>query len=153
MTHARTIGIVALISVTVIAAPVGTFYSCMHLKERQRINDADPAFRPLLHLRCQVWSQPIAFHRYCRYVVEFPPDCDLSDATVAELRSLNRLPAENTLDVTIHTRTITDEALPHLKAIDTFDLLDVTGTSISDAGIQQLRKTRPDAIVPTRNSQ
>jgi len=146
----RTLVIAALTLAVLIAVAVGAFYGCLRLRERQRINDADHAFRPILHLRCQILSQPIAFHRHCHYVVEFPPDSPLSDANIAELRSLNQLPSRNTLDVTIHTPELTDESLPHLKAIHTFDLLDVTDTSISDNGITELRRTFPDVIIATR---
>ena len=148
----RTLAIVALTSVVAIVASVGTFYGCMHLKERQRIDDADTAFRPILHLRCRIYSQPIAFCRYCEYFVEFPPDCELSDANVGELRSLNQLPRRNTLGIAIHARGLTDKSLPQLKAIGTFDSLDVTDTSISDKGIEELRQTFPDLSVLSRQS-
>jgi hypothetical protein len=141
---------VVLTSVALIVASTGTYFGCMHLAERQRINDADPAFRPLLHLRCEILSQPVG-SRYCRYLLEFPPECELSDANVEELVSLNRLPKENTLDVIIASRAVTDASLPHLMSIDTFDLLDVTNTSISDTGINELRRCFPDALIPTRN--
>lgn len=146
----RTLAIVVNTSVVAIVASVGTFYGCMHLKERQRINDADPAFLPILHLRCQILDQPVAFCRFCNYSVLFPPDCELSDANVGELQSLNELPPRNTLDVFIQTRGLTDESLPHLKAINTFDSLDVTDTSISDKGIEELRQTFPDVSIPSR---
>ena len=149
----RSSATIALVSVVLIAVPVGVLYGSMYLKERQRVNDADPAFRPILHLRCRIVSQPVAFHRYCRYVIEFPQDCSLCDANIMELNSLNRLPNANTLDITIHTRTVTDASLPHLMALRTFDLLDVTDTCISDAGIERLRNAFPDAIVPTRSSE
>jgi hypothetical protein len=61
------------------------------------------------------------------------------------------LPKENTLDVIIASRAVTDASLPHLMSIDTFDLLDVTNTSISDTGINELRRCFPDALIPTRN--
>ena len=141
---------IALILFLLIVASVGVFYGYMHLREFQRVGDAELAFRPILPLGCRIHAQPVALHRYCHYVVEFPPDCLLTDITAKDLRSLNRLPQHNTLDVTIHTRKLTNESLPYLKAVRTFDLLDVTQTSISDDGIQELRQTFPDCVIPTR---
>ena len=144
---------IASVATVLIAVPVCAFYGCMHLIERQRIHDADLAFRPILFLRCQILSQPIAFHRYCRYVVEFPPDCGLTDANIGKLQSLNRLPRENTLDITIRTPDVTNKSLPQLMSLNTFNSLDVTGTSISDDGIGKLRDAFPDAIIASRRSE
>src|SRR5262245_7251739 len=114
---ARAIAIVLATFAALIVLSATVFFCCMQVTKRQRFSDADPAFRPLMHLRCQILSQPAAFYRYCRYVVDFPPDCELSDANVAELRSLNSLPAANTLDVTIRTTLVTNSSLPTLKEI------------------------------------
>ena len=130
-----------------------SFYGGMHLIEWQRVRDAESAFRPILHLGCHISSQPIAFHRYCRYIVKFPPESRLTDANAAQLRSLNRLPSENTLDVVIQSPQVTDQSLSHLKTMHPFgrfDALDVTQSAISDAGINELRKTFPTAIIVTR---
>src|SRR5688500_2496412 len=121
----------------------------MYQIEQQRFNHADPAFRPLLSLNCHIWSQPVAFHRYCRYVLEFPPESGLSDDNVIQLQFLNHLPRENQLEVIILTR-LTDRSLPRLKAINTLDLLDVTRTEISDDGINALKAAFPDVNVPAR---
>lgn len=122
----------------------------MQFKEQQRIGDATPAFQPIEHLGCEILSQPLAFQRFCSYVVEFPSECELSDANVHELRSLNRLPAQNDLYVGIRTKKLTDASLSHLLDISTCDTLDVTETSISDEGIEQLRQRFGDSVIRTR---
>ena len=75
------------------AAPIAAFFGSMWYIDRQRVQDAEAAFRPLLSLEPLILSQPIAFRRCCHYIVEFPANCKLSDARVAELRCLNNLPA------------------------------------------------------------
>lgn len=146
----RTSTIVVVTLLVAVVASAGTFFGCMYFKERQRIEDADRAFLPIVHLGCYTLSHPVAFCRYDDYCLEFPPDCELSDANADELRSLNRLPPRNGLFVRIHARGLTDESLPYLKAIRTFDSLDVTNTSISDEGIEELRRTLPDVDIPSR---
>ena len=140
------VGLVVLVSILVGAAFSGT----MHYIERQRIADATPAFRPLERLGVLILSQPIAFHRYCRYVLEFGDGADISDDNIEELTSLNSLPPQNTLDVVIKSPDVTDQSLPVLLSLATVDVLDVTATSISDAGISQLRERFPERIVPER---
>ena len=133
----------------IIALMVALLIGYFHLQERQRIADADKAFRPILHLGCRILSQPYG-SRYCRYVLEFPPESQLSDENIAELESLNLLPQKNTLVVVIRTHQVTDKALPSLQAIKKFDLLVVIETAISDGGIEKLRKTFPDCDIPKR---
>ena len=121
------------------------------LNEHLRIRDATPAFQPIEHLRCRILSQPVGT-RYCRYLVIFPAESALSDANMSELESLNLLPPKNTLDVVIETPAVSDESLAQLTSIHTFDLLDVTKSSISDEGIESLRRTMPHAQVNTRRT-
>ena len=151
MPKRTTVALLFLVSALLFAS----FYRGMHLIEWQRVSDAESAFRPILHLGCHISSQPIAFHRYCRYIVEFPPESRLTDANAAQLRSLNQLPSENTLDVVIQSPQVTDQSLLHLKAMHPFgrfDALDVMKSSITDAGIDELCRTFPTAIIVTRNT-
>jgi hypothetical protein len=62
------------------------------------------------------------------------------------------LPENNLLSVIIRTREVTDASLPHLKELHRLDSLDVTETSISDAGIVELSKAFSKAVVPQRKS-
>jgi len=48
---------------------------------------------------------------------------------------------------------VTDASLSHIKAIHKLDSLDVTGTSISDAGIEELRAAFPNAHVAGRRNE
>jgi len=140
------VGLVVLVPILAVAAFSGT----MHYIERQRIADAILAFRPIERPGVLILSQPIAFHRYCRYVLEFGHDADISDDNIDELTSLNSLPPQNTLDVVIKSPDVTDKSLPVLLSLATVDVLDVTATSISDAGISQLREGSSKCIVPER---
>ena len=142
--------LVAVVVLVVVGFAV--FHGALVFIQRQRDADAAAAFAPIEPLGMCVFSQPIAFHRHCRYVVEFPETSRLSDDNVTGLSCLNALPEENTLDLVIATPTLTDRSLPVLKSIATLDLLDVTGTSISDGGIEELRQAFPDCIVPERKT-
>jgi hypothetical protein len=135
-----------------LAVPAAIFFGSVAVIERQRVADAEPAFAPIEHLRPHIFSQPVAFYRSCRYVVDFPPDSDLSDENVAILTSLNRLPSANILDVTIRTRAITDASIPVLETLETADLLDVTESGISDTGIESLRVKLAGHIVSRRST-
>jgi len=149
----RRFAVVMLVAVVVLVV-VGSavFHGALVFIQRRRDADAAAAFAPIEHLGVCVLSQPIAFHRYCRYAVEFPEASRLSDDNVSELSCLNALPSENTLDLVIATRGLTDRSLPVLKSFETLDLLDVTRTSISDGGIEELRQAFPDCIVPERKT-
>lgn len=129
---------------------VAAFFGLVDHVERQRVADAARAFTPLEGRGVVILSQPIALERYCRYVIEFSEPSGLADDNIARLTSLNSLPSRNTLDVVIRTPRVTDQGLPVLLSIETFDLLDVTETSISDGGIIQLRKRFPKCIIPER---
>jgi hypothetical protein len=146
----RSIAIAFALLIVVTTAPIAAFFGLMWYIERQRVEDADPAFRPLLPLEPVILSQPIAFHRHCRYIIIFPSDGKLSDTRVAELACLNELPAGNWLDLVIETREVTDRSIAHLKSIHTLTNLDVTKTSISNEGIAELRSALPDDTVIQR---
>jgi hypothetical protein len=148
--YKRTIVISFVLAVGVVAIPIAGFFGWMRHIERQRIRDSDAAFLPLVPLGVTVWSNPVAFDRYCVYVAEFSPGCNLRDANVAELVCLNELPDRNGLDLLIETPALTDSSVPYLKAIRKVDILDVTKSSISDAGILELRKAFPRAVVVER---
>jgi len=142
--------LVAVVLLVVIGFAV--FHGALVFIQRRRVADATAAFAPIEPLGVYILSQPIAFHRHCRYVVEFPEASRLSDDNVTELSCLNALPQENYLELWIATPGLTDRSLPVLKSIETFDVLDVTRTSISDSGIEELRQAFPDCIVPERNT-
>lgn len=128
------------------AAFVGTFW----YQEVLRVRDARPAFEPIEQaLSPAIWSNPCG-SRYCRYVVEFPPESRLTDDNVAVLASLNRLPAQNTLDVVIRTPAVTDAAIPILASITTFDQLEVTHSGLTNDGLARLRTLLPKTEVNLR---
>src|SRR5437764_3477465 len=122
----------------------------MHLIEHQRIADAEMAFAPILQLRPVILSQPLPFHRHCRYVVDFPAESKLSDENISVLKSLNRLPRRNELDLTIRTPYVTDASIPVLESLESVDLLSVDESAISDAGEDRLREKLKDRFVSLR---
>jgi len=151
--RARSVVVLFVVLTLLILAPVGGFFGALWYIDRERVQDAGRAFDPILPLHPLILSQPIAFHRYCRYVVEFPSGCELCDARVAELTCLNSLPAESVLDVVIETPAVTDRSLACLKTINTFTTLDVTKTSISDEGIADLSSALPNVTVIRRRKE
>lgn len=140
------IGVVVLL---LVVGPV-VFYGALAFIERQRTADAEAAFAPIEHLGMRVLSQPVAFHRYCECFVEFPESSRLSDDNVSKLSCLNALPREYGLALCIATPNLSDRSLPVLKSIETLDVLDVTQTSISDRGIEELRRALPHCTVVER---
>ncbi|NLY02747.1 MAG: hypothetical protein GXY83_42380 [Rhodopirellula sp.] len=145
---AKLVALAAALVATPVLAFMGLYgYACY--QDALRIQDAAPAFDPLEQIKPILLSQPFG-SRYCRYVVDFPPESLLNDDNVDLLRSLNLLPEQNTLDVTIRTERITDASLSVLASLGSIDLLDVTETAITDEGIAQLQSVMPSAIVPTR---
>ena len=106
---------------------------------------------PLEQLEPVLLSQPFG-SRYCRYVLDFPPESRLTDENADLLKSLNFLPQKNTLDVTVRTERLTDSSVPILGSLRSIDLLDVTETAISDDGIARLQSLMPSALVPARRS-
>ena len=149
----RKIAAIIIALLMVISVLLAGFLGVIFLIERQRVQDADPAFKPLVPLGAEVLCNPLPFRRHCWYVVTFPKQSKLSDANTADLVCLNRLPEKNWLVLRIRTRNVTDASLPHVKAIHKIDSLDVTGTSISDAGIEELRATFPNAHVVSRRKE
>ncbi len=152
------IAIIVVVLFVVTAAPIAAFFGSMWYIDRQRVQDAEAAFGPLLSLEPLILSQPIAFHRCCHYIVEFPANCKLSDARVAELWCLNNLPAGkwpagNDLDLVIKSPRVTDRSIVHLKSIQTLAALDVTGSSITDAGIEELQSALPNVYVIRRKAE
>jgi hypothetical protein len=149
--------IVVVVVAAATAAPIAAFFGAMWYIDRQRVQDAEAAFGPLLSLEPLILSQPIAFHRFCHYIVEFPANGKLSDERVPELRCLNNLPAGewptgNSLDLVIKSPGVTDRSIVHLKSIQTLTALDITGSSISDAGIAELRSALPNVTVIQRKA-
>lgn len=138
------IGVVALL-------PAGGFYGCIALNEHLRIRDAEPAFQSLTSLGCHIYSQPTG-SRYCRYLVIFPEGTGLSDDNIDDLAPLNRLPANNFLDVVIETDNVTDRSVDSLASIKTIDLLVVVDSGISDTGIEDLKQRMPDTWVNSRET-
>ncbi len=149
----RSIAIVVVAVAVATAAPIAAFFGSMWYIDRQRVQDAEAAFGPLLSLEPLILSQPIAFRRCCHYIVEFPANCKLSDARVAELRCLNNLPAGNSLDLVIKSPRVTDRSIVHLKSLQTLTVLDVTGSSITDAGIAELQSALPNVTVIQRKAE
>jgi hypothetical protein len=144
------VSIVIGILLLVLVVPIVGIFVGGNWVERQRIADADPAFRPLIPLHCEINDSPGPFGRYCLYVVQFTPKSKLTYGNVSTLESLNLLPPKNTLCVYMTTPEIDDSALTVLKSLRTVDSLDVTGTRISDDGIQQLKEALPECDVVTR---
>ena len=136
-----------------VAMPALTFlglygYGCY--QDALRIQDAAPAFDPLEQLNPVLLSQPVFGSRYCRYVLDFPADSLLTDDNAGLLKSLNLLPQENTLDVTVRTERITDASVRIFASLRSVDLLDVTETAITEDGIAQLQGLMPSAMVSAR---
>lgn len=130
-------------------------YSCifatMAYAETLRVRDARPAFEPIEVLQPHIFSQPFG-GRHCRYVVEFTAESRLSDANIATLASLNRLPHANTLDLFIDTPAVTDASIPTLASLTAVDLLDVTRSGMSDDGIAELQRRLPGVQVNRRQA-
>lgn len=147
----RTIAICTLVTLVLVSGMIGAYFFLMHYIEEQRIREAAAAFQPVEKLDCLILSNPVAFERCCCYILEFPPTSKLADSNIATLRSLNRLPSTNRLEVIIRTRKVTDNSLPVLKSITVFDALDVRETLISDEGIEELQRAFPDAYVLKRD--
>ena len=127
----------------------GGGYTWCEVNDQLRIRDAEPAFRPIESLGCTILSNPHC-SRYCSYMVIFPQESLLSNNNVSTLSSLNKLPAENYLDIVIETNQLTDDAISQLIAIQTIDILEVTKSGISDAGIEHLAKELPQTQVNRR---
>lgn len=144
---------VVIVVLVVVAATFVAFFGSMWYVECQRIRDADPAFRPLLSLDPLISSQPIAFQRQCRYVIEFGSNSKLSDARVGELACLNQLPVGNWLELVIETPKVTDRSVAHLKLTHTLMVLDVAKSSISNEGISDLRNALPAVTVVQREAE
>ena len=149
---ARRIVIVLLVLFVLISVPIGGFFGTILFIEHLRVQDADPAFKPLVPLGATVLCNPVAFYRHCHYIVIFPDGCGLSDASIDGLASLDKLPHGNYLDLFIQTRQVTDASVPRLKAICRIDGLNVVDTSISDRGIEQLKASLPNANVVQRHA-
>lgn len=149
---AKYAGMVVAICLGVVVAPFAGLFGVVWYVERQRVRDAAPAFLPLAPLGVSILSNPIPFHRYCIYYVEFPAACGLCDTNTSDLVSLNELPRQNELDLVIRTPRVTDKSLPCLEAVRKIDLLDVTESAISDEGVARLRKAFPNASVVERKS-
>lgn len=138
--------------VLVVLTPILAMVRFGVLIDRQRARDASAAFAPVEALGGVVRLHTVPFEKFGHYVVEFSPDAKLTDDNISQLVSLNTLPAKNTLDIVIQTTNVTDQAIPRLKAIETIDGLDVTKSSISDRGIDELRQALPETIVKERGT-
>lgn len=141
----------ALIVATIACAGAG-FFGLQSWVDRLRVRDATPAFEPLTPLNCEILSQPIAFRRHCRYLIEFSSDSSLDDSNAMTLECLNHLPVGNELDVVISTAQVTDAAIPALLLVGSIDILDVTRSGISDAGIERLQQGLSHTEVLKRKS-
>lgn len=144
--------LIATILVVLAITPIAAFFGAMQWTARQRVADAERAFLPIIHLRPVILSQPIAFYRHCRYVVDFPPESQLTDSNISQIQSLNLLPERNTLDVTIRTRNVTDASVGILSSMKSCDLISVDDTAITDDGIEMLKSALGDAVVTRRRS-
>ncbi len=145
----RTVFLIGMGALLLIATPFALIYGRIYVNEHLRVRDAEPAFRPIEKLGCEILSQPYG-GRYCRYLVTFPPGSALTDSNVTTLNSLNHLPKANTLDIVIETDKLTDDSINQRAALETIDLLDVTASAISDDGIAQLKERMPDTHVNSR---
>jgi hypothetical protein len=142
--------ILAAALLVAVLMPIAGFLGAIWYIEHQRVQDADPAFKPLVPLGVHVLENPITFHRYCDYVVTFPPESDLSDTNATELACLSKLPPQNRLYLIVQTRNVTDASLPYLEMIGRLDSIDVSQTSISDEGITELKESYPNAHIVER---
>ncbi len=140
---------IALGLLALLILPYAGLMGYVGYQERLRIQDAIPAFEPIEKLQPEFFSQPFG-QRYCRYLIDFRAESLLSDANVDMLQSLNKLPEQNTLDISIRTARITDASLPVLASLRTLDSLDVTETALTDAGIEKLQSMLPTATIPSR---
>jgi hypothetical protein len=148
MTKRAFVTLLVVLAGLVVAAAISPFVWCS-IQERRRVADAQEVFPRIEPLGCQILSNPCG-GRYCSYIVEFPPETRLSDDNAAGLKTLNDLPVENDLSVIVNTSAITDNALPHLKALATLDTLDVTRTRITEEGIEALAQALPGCTVLRR---
>ena len=143
--------IVALVAAVVL--PVAALVGSCGVIEYQRQQEAAQAFEPIAEIGGRVFSAPLAFHRHCKYIVEFPAESHLTDENASVLANLNSLSSQNIVDLVIESREVTDESIPHLKAITALDRLVVTDTSISNPGIEELAKALPSCYVGKREPQ
>ncbi|MHB1035038.1 MAG: hypothetical protein ACYC35_10185 [Pirellulales bacterium] len=151
--HLRMTSTLVLVASALVVVPVlalSGFYAYAWYQDSLRIADAAPAFEPLEPLKPVLLSQPFG-SRYCRYLLDFPPDSPLTDDNVAVLQSLNLLPQQNTLDVTVRTKRVTDASVRALASLRSVDLLDVTETAITDDGIARLQVQMPGVSVLKRD--
>jgi hypothetical protein len=149
MARRATVLLISALAAVLILPPTAFFGAAKYI-EHQRVADAEKAFAPLLQLRPVILSQPFPFWRHCRYVVDFPAESRLADENVSMLKSLNRLPPRNTLDVTIRTPNVTDASIPVLESLGSIDLLSVDESAISEAGEERLREKLKDRFVSLR---
>ncbi|HEY2411722.1 MAG TPA: hypothetical protein VGI40_05745 [Pirellulaceae bacterium] len=145
----KTILVLLITPVILVVLAFAAVFGTIAYNSHMRVRDATPAFEPLARLGCEFLSQPYG-GRHCYYIATFGPNCSLSDSNVAELLSLNKLPSRNELDVEIKTTAVTDASVVELKRITTMDALDVTQSSITDDGIEDLRMALPGCMVVTR---
>jgi len=148
----RTLLLTALLAICLPLGLWGAVYGYFWRQNQLRIADAKPAVEPVLPLRAELLSNPCGT-RYCSYHLRFPFDSLLGDDNVEELKSLLRLPSENDLFLIVETPSITDASLGVLMSLRTVDYYDLTKTSVSNDGLEQLSAAHPDAFVERRKKE
>jgi hypothetical protein len=146
---------VLLAALLAIFLPLGVWlavYGYAWRQDRLRMADAKPAFEPVLPLRAELLSNPCGT-RYCSYYLRFPSNSLLTDDNVEQIQSLSKLPSENDLNLIVETSSITDASLGVLMSLRTIDYLDLTKTSVSNDGLEQLSAALPDAFIQRRETE
>lgn len=108
----------------------------------KRDADARIAFEPLEDLR------PVFLHNgFGVYDVQFYPQSKLTDDNVAELLSLNKLPAKYDLSLWLLTPAITDASVPVLAQLTTTDTIVIERAGLTKEGITRLAKANPNLLL------
>lgn len=83
------------------------------------------------------WLRAITGDRYLEHIVgiNFFSDCDIRDDDLASLRWLSRLEI-----VSFRYAPLGDRGLEHLGRVSSLCVLDLEGTSVSDAGLRQVER-------------
>jgi hypothetical protein len=105
---------------------------------KQREAAALIAFEPLEHLRPE-----ILHNGFGHFHIEFHPQSKLTDDNVAELLSLNKLPADYDLTLWLMTPKITDASMPVLLQLTTTDTIVIEGAGLTPDGIARLAAAKP----------
>lgn len=138
----------AMTTVTLLCILVVVFFVRL---EFQRSSIESEAFHGLGALRCEVYSQPIAFTTHSRHVILCGENSELGDDSTKALSSLERLTRSDTVDLIISTERVTDRSIEALSSLRTLDLLDARESGISQNGLKALAENLPHCLVLVRD--